>query len=311
MSQRTQRGDLRLAMVVVCLASGLEVNLSANRAPTVSLSSPSSGATFARGATITISASAADSDGWVTRVQFYVGSTLIGTDTSRPFGRSWSAANAGSYTLRAVATDNAGARTWSAARTVTVTAYGSGSQLSVSLTSPSSGAVFIAPATISLSASASYTGGYITRVDFYRGSTLIGSDTSSPYTKSWTNVPVGSYALTAVARTSTGRTIVSSTRDITVRSATMPSTAVFTPSSNHATAVDRYVLELFFAGADTRVANPVATRDLGKPPVSDGQIRVDIASTILALTPGNYVATVTAFGSGGSSQSPASPQFTR
>jgi hypothetical protein len=91
----------------------------------------------------------------------------------------------------------------------------------------------------------------------------------------------------------------------------MPSAAVFTPSSNHATAVNRYVLELFFAGADTRVANPVATRDLGKPPVSGGQIRVDIASTILALTPGKYVATVTAFSSGGSSQSAASPTFTR
>jgi hypothetical protein len=91
----------------------------------------------------------------------------------------------------------------------------------------------------------------------------------------------------------------------------MPTSAVFTPSSNHETAVDRYVLDVFFAGADTRVANPVATRDLGKPPVSSGQIRVDIASTILALQPGLYVATVTAFGITGSSQSPTSPQFTR
>jgi hypothetical protein len=75
--------------------------------------------------------------------------------------------------------------------------------------------------------------------------------------------------------------------------------------------VDRYVVEIFPAGADTRVANPVATRDIGKPAVSGGVISVDVSSTIMGLSPGNYVATVTAFGDTGSSQSAASPQFTR
>jgi len=86
---------------------------------------------------------------------------------------------------------------------------------------------------------------------------------------------------------------------------------VFTPSSNHATAVDRYVIELFPLGADPTVANPVGTRDLGKPAITNGEIRVDITSTILALAPGKYIATVTAIGSGGSTQSAPSPQFTR
>ncbi len=197
--------------------------------------------------------------------------------------------------------------------TVTTSTTSSSSNQSpwVTFTSPSSGAIFTAPATIALSATAGDTGGYITQVEFYRGSILIGKDTSSPYTFSWTNVSVGSYSLTAVARDNAGATTVSSTRDITVRSATMPVTAAFTPSSNHATAVVRYLLEIFPAGADTRVANPVATRDLGKPSIYNGEIRVDVASTILGLSPGNYVATVTAFGSAGSTQSAASPQFTR
>jgi hypothetical protein len=91
----------------------------------------------------------------------------------------------------------------------------------------------------------------------------------------------------------------------------MPTTAVFAPSSNHATAVDRYVIEIFTAGADTRVANPVATRDVGKPSITSGEIRANISSTILGLNPGNYVATVTAFGDGGSTQSAPSPQFRR
>ncbi len=181
----------------------------------------------------------------------------------------------------------------------------------VSLTAPSSGAVFKAPASITISADASDANGSVTRVDFYRGSTLIGSDTTSPYSVIWPSVAIGSYSLTAVARDSAGATTVSSTRDITVRSPNLPTTAVFTPSSNHSTAVKRYVIEIFTAGADTRVANPVATRDIGQPSITSGEIKVDIVSTILALNPGNYVATVTAFGDGGSNRSAPSPQFTR
>jgi len=182
---------------------------------------------------------------------------------------------------------------------------------SVSLTAPASGATFTAPASITLTATASDTDGTIARVDFYAGSTLLGTDSTAPYSFSWTNVVAGSYSLTAVARDSGGASTVSSTRDITVKSPTLPSTAVFTPSSNDATAVDRYVLEVFPVGADTRVANPVATQDLGKPAISNGSCSADVTSTILALIPGSYIATVTAIGPGGSTQSAPSPQFTR
>ncbi|HSP77990.1 MAG TPA: S8 family serine peptidase, partial [Myxococcaceae bacterium] len=51
-------------------------------APTTSISSPSSGATVS--GTTTISASASDNVG-VTRVEFYAGSSLIGTDTTSPY----------------------------------------------------------------------------------------------------------------------------------------------------------------------------------------------------------------------------------
>jgi hypothetical protein len=75
--------------------------------------------------------------------------------------------------------------------------------------------------------------------------------------------------------------------------------------------VDRYVLEIFPAGADTRVANAIVTRDVGKPAVSGGECRVDVTSTILGLSAGNYVATISAVGDGGTTQSAPSPQFTR
>ena len=50
----------------------------------------------------------------------------------------------------------------------------------VSITSPAASATFTAPATMTVTASATDTDGTITKVDFYRGSTLIASDTTQP-----------------------------------------------------------------------------------------------------------------------------------
>ena len=75
------------------------------------------------------------------------------------------------------------------------TAGGANLLPSVTLTSPASGAAFTAPGTVSLTASASDSDGTIAKVDFYAGSTLIGTDTTAPYGITWSNVATGSYAL--------------------------------------------------------------------------------------------------------------------
>jgi len=69
-------------------------------------------------------------------------------------------------------------------------------------------------------------------------------------------------------------------------------------------------LEIFSSGADPNVATPIATRDLGKPAVVNGECDVDITPTVNALASGSYIATVSAVGSGGSSRSNAAP-FTK
>src|SRR5690606_21478754 len=56
-----------------------------NAAPTISLTSPTSGQTFAEGANVSLAATASDSDGEVVRVEFYVDGSLIATDTSAPY----------------------------------------------------------------------------------------------------------------------------------------------------------------------------------------------------------------------------------
>jgi phosphatidylserine/phosphatidylglycerophosphate/cardiolipin synthase-like enzyme len=97
-----------------------------NSPPTVSLTSPANGATFTAPATINLAATASDADGTVAKVDFFSGTTLLNTDTSAPYTFTWSNVPAGSYTLRAVATDNGNASTESAAVTVTVQSAGGG-----------------------------------------------------------------------------------------------------------------------------------------------------------------------------------------
>ena len=85
----------------------------ANQAPTVSLTSPANNATFTASTSITITASAADSDGTISKVEFFNGATLLGTSTTSPYNFAWSSVAAGSYSLTAKATDNSGASTTS------------------------------------------------------------------------------------------------------------------------------------------------------------------------------------------------------
>jgi subtilisin family serine protease len=89
----------------------------------------------------------------------------------------------------------------------------------VALTAPAIGAIFTAPASITLNASASDADGTIGSVTFYANGSPIGADTASPYTIDWTGVPAGSYSLTAVAADDDGATTTSGTVSVTVNPA--------------------------------------------------------------------------------------------
>jgi RHS repeat-associated protein len=61
-------------------------------------------------AEVILSATATDADGAVAEVAFYNGDTLLGADSIAPFEFSWQGVGAGTYAIRAVATDNVGGR---------------------------------------------------------------------------------------------------------------------------------------------------------------------------------------------------------
>src|SRR5262245_43345184 len=96
---------------------------------------------------------------------------------------------------------------------------------SVQLTSPVNGSTYTAPATIALAASASDPDGTVTQVAFYRDTTLITTDTTAPYTFSWTPVPAGTYVLTAVATDNSGASTTSA--PVTVQVAAAPKSSPF------------------------------------------------------------------------------------
>jgi|GEM_PF-2893195 len=91
-----------------------------NEPPVVNLTSPTEGQTFTEYTDITISADASDSDGTVTKVEFYAGSSKIGEDTDQPYSIIWSNATNGEYSITAKATDNKGTATTSPAVAIIV-----------------------------------------------------------------------------------------------------------------------------------------------------------------------------------------------
>lgn len=200
-----------------------------NQAPAVSLTAPAPTTPFTAPAEITLSATATDADGSVAAVDFYAGTTLVGSDTSSPYSVAWNGVAAGTYSLTAVARDDKGASTTSAPVAITVAA--ANQPPVVSVTAPSTGATFTAPINLIVSATASDPDGSVSRVDFYAGAMLIGSDTISPYSVTWSSTPVGTHALTAVARDNTGRSTTSAAVSVTIRANQPPTVSLAAPAS--------------------------------------------------------------------------------
>jgi peptidoglycan/xylan/chitin deacetylase (PgdA/CDA1 family) len=178
-------------------------------APTVSLTAPASGATVS--GTTTISASASDNVG-VTKVEFLVDGAVVGTDTTSPYSTSWNSSTAGaSATIAAKAYDAAGNTKVSSARTVNVADVVSPT---ATMTSPNDGASVTG--TVPLQGTASDNRG-VTRVDFIVNGSVVGNDTSAPYSFSWSSSSAGSSATLAMrARDAAGNTFTTPTRTVTV-----------------------------------------------------------------------------------------------
>ena len=217
------------AAYIIGTPSDAAVTISDNDTPpNVSITSPAGGAVFHAPATITITANASDADqgGSVSKVEFFRNGVKLGEDATAPYSYVWSNAPVGSSTLTAVATDNVNVTGLSSPVTIIVNA-----PPTVSISSPAGGSVFSAPATITISANASDSNDTVSKVEFFQGAVKLGEDTSAPYSFQWTNVPSGTYSLTARATDDAGATTISGAISITVDN---PLSIQLTSPSNNA-----------------------------------------------------------------------------
>jgi gliding motility-associated-like protein len=90
----------------------------------------------------------------------------------------------------------------------------------VSITSPANNASFASGSTIPISVFATDKDGQIVKVMFFNGSTKLGEDLSSPHNFNWTNVPAGTYQLTARTIDNVGAIGISPAITVVVKAAT-------------------------------------------------------------------------------------------
>ncbi len=196
--------------------------------PTVTLSSPPSSATV--GIEVPLTANASGSPGaTVTQVVFFANGVPIGTPaTVAPYTVAWTPAASGPQVLTAQVTDSAGIVATSSPANVNVTAGGA----SVVISAPTTASVLTVGAPVSISATATpATGATVAQVQFLvGGSTIIGTDTSAPYTINWTPASAGNFSLTARVTDTLGNTATSPAVSITAVAAT--SVAITAPVNN-------------------------------------------------------------------------------
>ena len=184
--------------------------------PVVALTSPNPGATYTAPATISLTASASETNGTISQVAFFADSTPLGAATQSPYTLSWANVPPGTYALTAQAMDTTGGSTISSPVTVQVNATPINAPPTVAIASPTNGTIFAAPANVTIAAAASDADGSVTQVEFLDGTNSLGVVTAAPYTVTFANPADGAHLLTAKATDNQGATKVSTVVTIVV-----------------------------------------------------------------------------------------------
>jgi hypothetical protein len=178
-------------------ATGSAALVAVNTAPTVTLAAVCSANPCNAPATVTLTATPADADGTISKVEFYRGTTPLTTKTAAPWTYADTTLAAGSYSYTAKAFDNATTplSTTSAAQAITVVTPATPPTVTLTAvcTAPCN-----APAAITLTATAiAASGRTVSKVEFYEGTTLLATDTTSPYSTARASVSGGTHSYTA------------------------------------------------------------------------------------------------------------------
>ncbi|MGR5155165.1 chitinase C-terminal domain-containing protein [Vibrio owensii] len=185
-----------------------------NEVPTVTLTSPSASASITAGDVVNLAADAADTDGLISKVEFFVDGALVGTSTAAPFTASWTATE-GAHEFSTKAYDDKNAVSVASAVTLTVNAGQPGNEaptvdVALSATSVELGA------TVTVTANAADADGTVAKVEFFAAGSLVGTATTAPYAVDFTPAQAGSVSIYAKATDDAGATTDSSLVSLTV-----------------------------------------------------------------------------------------------
>ncbi|MDP3207741.1 MAG: Ig-like domain-containing protein, partial [Rhodoglobus sp.] len=196
------------------------------------LTSPTNGGTVALGSTPILTATATTAgSATVAKIDFLVGTAVVGTALSSPYSAPWTPTTTGVFVLTARVTDSNGATSTSAAVNVNV------SGPSVSLTAPAPSTAVTLGLPVAVTASASAVGpATVSKVDFFAGTTAIGTAVSAPYTVNWSPSTAGAVSLTARVTDSNSGVVTSTAVSITVAAA-VPTVSLTAPAAGSSVAL--------------------------------------------------------------------------
>lgn len=195
------------------------ISVIVNTLPVVKITTPVNNAVILAPASFEFLVNATDADGNLSKVQFYQNGILLGEDNTYPY--SWPLSNLpwGTYAYKAMGYDALGAVVTSLTKNVIVN-----EAPTVGLAATGAFGGFNAPADIVLTASPKDVDGTISRVEFYSGSQLIGTVTTSPYIHTVVGATAGSYSYTARVYDNRSATADSNEVSITLTPAATPTT---------------------------------------------------------------------------------------
>lgn len=188
-----------------------------NQPPSVTLGLPGTGASYTLGEKIELIASASDSDGSVSNVEFFAGTGKIGQATTAPYRIEWPDAAVGNWVLTAVATDDQGAKRTSSPVSISVqpATVPNGPPMVV-ITQPNSAAAFELGTPVEIRADAADPDGTVTKVEFFAGAAKIGEALAAPFKLMWPAAPSGLVAITAVVTDDRGARVTSQAVNVSV-----------------------------------------------------------------------------------------------
>ena len=182
--------------------------------PTVQIISPIENSVYKTGDSIEINIDASSNQGEIEKIQLFVNEILVTSIFELPYSFDFINYPEGNYFLKAVATDNTGQISTSEITNFSIENPNVGP--TATITSPAANAQFIQGDDAVITANAVDSDGTIDKVEFYDGNILLGTDTTFPYSFTWTNLAIGSFSLTAKATDNEGAVEVSSSVNISV-----------------------------------------------------------------------------------------------